>query len=160
MSTTPESMVLTVTKGHGTGNDFVLFSDPEGVRDLRDDQIVFLADRHRGLGGDGVIRAVRTALVDEVAHLLAEEPDAEWFMDYRNADGSAAEMCGNGVRVFVEYLLTEGLARIPEGTTLPIATRAGVVEVCRSTALPAVPIGCCVRYVGTPIASELEGLAI
>lgn len=133
MSTASESLTLTVTKGHGTGNDFVLFTDGEGVLELGNDQIAFLADRHRGVGGDGVIRAVRTADCPEVASLLAEEPDAEWFMDYRNADGSRAEMCGNGVRVFVEYLQAEGLARIPEGSTLPIATRAGVVEVASSS---------------------------
>ena len=43
-------------------------------------------------------------------------------MDYRNADGSVAEMCGNGVRVFARYLLEQGLAAGPE---LAIATRAG-----------------------------------
>ena len=133
MSTTTPSRTLTVTKGHGTGNDFVLFSDPDGEVELTDDQVVFLADRHRGVGGNGVIRAVRTEAASEVSHLLHDEPEAHWFMDYRNADGSRAEMCGNGVRVFVEFLLTEGLASIPEGGTLPIATRAGVVEVASSS---------------------------
>jgi diaminopimelate epimerase len=44
-------------------------------------------------------------------------------MDYRNADGSVAEMCGNGIRVFARYLLDHGLA---EGPELAVATRAGV----------------------------------
>ena len=50
------------------------------------------------------------------------DPDL-WFMDYRNADGSLAQMCGNGVRVFVRYLLDEGLASGPD---VDVATRAGL----------------------------------
>jgi len=103
------SMPLAVTKGHGTGNDFVLFADPDGALELTGDQYRFLADRHRGLGADGIIRAVHTVASPEVAHLLEQEPAAQWFMDYRNADGSLAEMCGNGVRVF---------CRIPAGTAI------------------------------------------
>jgi diaminopimelate epimerase len=53
-------------------------------------------------------------------------------MDYRNADGSVSEMCGNGIRVFVDYLLAEGLVTLEPGGTLPIATRAGVVDVTKS----------------------------
>lgn len=121
-----------VTKGHGTANDFVLFSDPENARDLGEAGYRNLADRHRGVGGDGVIRAVHTAASPEVSHLLEVEPAAQWFMDYRNADGSTAEMCGNGVRVFAEYLLTTGLATLRPGDTLPIATRAGIVDVTSS----------------------------
>jgi diaminopimelate epimerase len=121
-----------VTKGHGTANDFVLFSDPENLRDLSEAGYRDLADRHRGVGGDGVIRAVHTSASPEVAHLLAVEPAAQWFMDYRNADGSKAEMCGNGVRVFAEYLLTNGLTTLSPGETLPIATRAGIVDVTSS----------------------------
>jgi len=52
--------------------------------------------------------------------------EAEWFMDYRNADGSVAEMCGNGVRVFARYLVLAGLAAEGE---LAVATRAGVRRV-------------------------------
>jgi diaminopimelate epimerase len=129
---TAQPRSLAVTKGHGTGNDFVLFSDPDGSLEPTTEQFRFLADRHRGVGADGVIRAVRTVASPEVSALLEAEPEAEWFMDYRNADGSSAEMCGNGVRVFVEYLMSEGLAKIAEGSTLPIATRAGVVEVARN----------------------------
>lgn len=123
---------LEVTKGHGTANDFVLFSDPENARDLGEAGYRNLADRHRGVGGDGVIRAVHTSASPEVSHLLEVEPAAQWFMDYRNADGSTAEMCGNGVRVFAKYLLTTGLATLRPGDTLPIATRAGIVDVTSS----------------------------
>ena len=123
---------LTVTKGHGTGNDFVLFVDESDELGLRDRDYRWLADRHVGIGSDGVIRAVKTAVSPEVAPLLELEPDAVWFMDYRNGDGSLAEMCGNGVRVFAEFLLAQGLVTMEPGSTLPIATRAGIVDVTRS----------------------------
>ena len=126
------SRTITVTKGHGTANDFVLFRDPDDALGLSPSQYRHLADRHRGVGADGVIRAAHTASSPEVAHLLTDEPAATWFMDYRNADGSLAEMCGNGIRVFVDYLLAEGLVTLEAGQTLPIATRAGVVDVTRS----------------------------
>ncbi|MCU1535078.1 MAG: diaminopimelate epimerase, partial [Glaciihabitans sp.] len=93
------------TKGHGTGNDFVLFADPDGDVDLTPAQIAAIADRHFGVGGDGVIRAVRSRSLPAGAAALAEDDGAEWFMDYHNADGSVAEMCGNGIRVFAKYLL-------------------------------------------------------
>jgi diaminopimelate epimerase len=115
---------LTFTKGHGTQNDFVLVPDHDGVLDLDPATVRALADRHAGLGGDGVIRVVRTAAVPEVAEQAAA---AEWFMDYRNADGSLAEMCGNGVRVLVTYLVREGL--VPAGVPLRLATRGGTKEV-------------------------------
>ncbi|WP_432904839.1 diaminopimelate epimerase [Micromonospora matsumotoense] len=112
------------TKGHGTGNDFVILPDPDGALDLTPDLVAGICDRRRGLGGDGVLRVVRAAKhPDGVA--LADT--AEWFMDYWNADGSFAEMCGNGARVFVRYLLATGLATATDGT-LPVATRAGLVR--------------------------------
>ena len=120
------------TKGHGTGNDFVLFTDAEGAVDLSPAQVAAVCDRHFGVGADGVLRAVRSERIPEGAAILAEEPDAEWFMDYRNADGSQAEMCGNGIRVFARYLLDNGLAELAPGSTLPIGTRSGVRDVIRS----------------------------
>ena len=107
--TTPDALEIAFTKGHGTGNDFVLFADPEGHIELSADELAFLADRHFGVGGDGVIRAVRSAHLPEGAVALAENPHAEWFMDYHNADGSPAEMCGNGIRVFGAYLIANKL---------------------------------------------------
>ncbi|HEX2361473.1 MAG TPA: diaminopimelate epimerase [Jiangellaceae bacterium] len=109
-------------KGHGTENDFVLLPDPDGTLhpDLAVETVRRLTDRHAGLGADGVIRVVRSAAVDDGRDLAA---DAEWFMDYRNADGSVAEMCGNGVRVLARYLWTAGLA---DGPVLRIGTRGGV----------------------------------
>jgi diaminopimelate epimerase len=105
-------------KGHGTGNDFVILPDLAGDLDLSAELVARLCDRHFGLGADGVLRVVRAA----AAGTDAAGQQAEWFMDYRNADGSVAEMCGNGVRVFAKYLIDQGLAA---GLDIAIATRAG-----------------------------------
>ena len=122
---------LRFTKGHGTGNDFVLIADADGELELSSEQLAALADRHRGVGGDGVIRVVRSQHLAEGRALLEQSPDAEWFMDYSNSDGSTAEMCGNGVRVFVHYLLDRGLAEMAPGHSIAIGTRAGVRDVHR-----------------------------
>ncbi|MEV7758996.1 diaminopimelate epimerase [Microbacterium sp. NPDC089180] len=119
---------LAFTKGHGTGNDFVVVADPDGELDLSDAQVAALCDRHFGIGADGLLRVVRSAAIRDGAEAAAS--GAEWFMDYRNADGSAAEMCGNGTRVFARYLTDTGLASIDEG--LRIGTRAGVKTLTRS----------------------------
>ena len=123
---------ISFTKGHGTGNDFVLFADPDGELDLTARQLATIADRHFGVGADGVIRAVRSRSLTEGAAALAEDDAAEWFMDYHNADGSPSEMCGNGIRVYAKFLLEMGLAELPEGGTLPIGTRGGVRDVQRN----------------------------
>jgi diaminopimelate epimerase len=109
------------TKGHGTGNDFVILPDPDGTLELTPALVAALCDRHRGIGADGVLHVVRSAKHPDAAGYAA---DAEWFMDYWNADGSIAEMCGNGVRVFTRYLVAHDLG----AKDLPIATRAGVVR--------------------------------
>lgn len=134
-------MKLEFTKGHGTGNDFVLLYDPFGELRLSQDQIARLCDRHFGIGADGLIFVTRTESSAEVKDLLHSEPAAEWFMDYRNADGSKAEMCGNGIRVFARFLLENNLAQLNEGQTLPIATRAGIKDLTRSAAGFAVDLG-------------------
>lgn len=123
---------LRFSKGHGTGNDFVLVADPDGTRELTPEQTAMLCDRHRGIGGDGLIRAVRSRHLPEGAALLADHPGAEWFMDYSNADGSRSEMCGNGVRVFVHFLVAQGLVALEPGEALTIGTRAGVKVVSRT----------------------------
>jgi diaminopimelate epimerase len=120
------------TKGHGTGNDFVFFADPDGRVDLHAADLAALADRHFGVGGDGVIRAVKSANLPEGAAALAENPAAEWFMDYHNADGSPAEMCGNGIRVYGAYLISEGLIDLAVGDTVAIGTRGGVRPLTRT----------------------------
>lgn len=124
--------MVAFTKGHGTGNDFIIIADPDGELDLTVEQVAVLCDRHFGIGADGILRVVRSSAIPEGGATLDEEPQAEWFMDYRNADGSIAEMCGNGIRVFAHYLVRSGLATIEPGSTLPIGTRAGVRDVTRS----------------------------
>ncbi|MGW0970540.1 diaminopimelate epimerase [Streptomyces sp. NPDC002516] len=110
-------------KGHGTENDFVIIPDPENVIDLSPAAVAALCDRRAGIGGDGLLHVVRSAEHPEANEMAAE---AEWFMDYRNGDGSVAEMCGNGVRVFARYLHRAGL--VAEGDTA-VATRGGVKPV-------------------------------
>jgi diaminopimelate epimerase len=111
--------VSTFLKGHGTENDFVLLPDPDGTAyaDLTPERVRALCDRHAGIGGDGVLRVVRSSHPTDTS-------GAEWFMDYRNADGSISEMCGNGVRVFGRYLATRGL--VDPAAPVPVATRAGI----------------------------------
>lgn len=128
-------------KGHGTGNDFVLVADPEGELLLGDDVVRLACDRHQGIGADGFIRLIRSAALPEGRELLEEDPTAEWFMDYRNGDGSIAEMCGNGVRVFVHALLRRGLVELPEGEVLRIGTRGGLKTVARTPEGYAVDMG-------------------
>lgn len=114
--------MIRFAKGHGTENDFVLLPDPDGALDLTPARVAALCDRRRGLGADGVLRVVRwTALEDDT---FPPEPGVEWFMDYRNADGGVAEMCGNGVRVYARWLAAAGW--LTAGASLRLGTRAGV----------------------------------
>ncbi|MFI5987323.1 diaminopimelate epimerase [Streptomyces sp. NPDC051555] len=107
-------------KGHGAGNDFIVLDDPDGALDLTPTDITRLCDRRGGIGADGLLRLVRcTAAPDAFA--MADR--AEWFMDYRNADGSLGAMCGNGIRVLARYLTSTGRH---QGGPLALATRAGV----------------------------------
>jgi diaminopimelate epimerase len=109
-------------KGHGTENDFILLPDVEGTLELTPDAARRLCDRRQGLGADGVLRVVPSKLAPEAAEFADEAP---WFMDHRNADGSTAEMCGNGVRLFARYLVAAGLA---DAGPLRVATRGGVKD--------------------------------
>ena len=133
--------ILEFTKGHGTGNDFVLFFDPEAKINLTPAQIAKLCDRHFGIGADGVIRVVKSANLAAGAASLQEDSHAEWFMDYYNSDGSVAEMCGNGSRVFARYLTEKGLVQLSDTDTLSIGTRAGVRDIQRNLAGFAVDMG-------------------
>jgi len=112
-------------KGHGTENDFVILPDPDGTvhGELDATLVQFLCDRHAGLGADGVLRVIAGSSQQYV------EDGGDWFMDYRNADGSIAEMCGNGVRVFVRYLAEAGLI---DDKPVRVGTRAGVKEVVQN----------------------------
>jgi diaminopimelate epimerase len=116
-------------KGHGTENDFVLLPDHDGSvhGELSAARVRALCDRRAGIGGDGVLRVIRASaqpLVEEDA--VRPAPGgvaAEWFMDYRNRDGSRSQMCGNGIRVFARHLVEEGL--VAADLPIPIGTRGG-----------------------------------
>ncbi|MGV0677674.1 diaminopimelate epimerase [Mycolicibacterium fortuitum] len=104
-------------KGHGTENDFVVLPDLDAALSLTPAAVAALCDRRRGLGADGVLR-VTTAGAAQRAGVFERLPDgvaaSDWYMDYRNADGSIAQMCGNGVRVFAHYLRASGLESADE----------------------------------------------
>jgi diaminopimelate epimerase len=100
--------MIQATYGHGTHNDFVLVFDEANKLTFTADQIKRICDRKSGIGSDGFIKIVKK--------------DGAWFMDYSNADGSVAEMCGNGIRVMARYLTDRG--HQPSGI-YAINTRAG-----------------------------------
>lgn len=132
---------ISFTKGHGTGNDFVLVLDTSGKLTFSKAQIAKICNRHFGVGADGFIRVVHSANVPEGKAALEQEPNATWFMDYYNADGAPAEMCGNGIRVFARFLVERGLAVMQGGSTLPVGTRDGVKDITKSANGFAVDLG-------------------
>jgi len=99
-------------KGHGTKNDFVLIPDLLNEIEITPEQVIRICDRSIGIGADGILR-------------ISKDPNNLFFMDYRNADGSIAEMCGNGARVFAQYLYTHHLVTNKE---FDFQTRAGLVH--------------------------------
>jgi diaminopimelate epimerase len=120
-------MTYPFLKGHGTENDFVLLPDHDGTvhGDLAAERVRALCDRRAGIGGDGVLRVVRTAAYDALDCSAGwRGQQAEWFMDYRNSDGSSSEMCGNGIRLFARHLVESGLA--DASAPIPVGTRDGV----------------------------------
>lgn len=100
---------MIATYGHGTHNDFLILFDPDDQLTISAEQVAAMCNRSTGIGADGMIRIIKN--------------DGKWFMDYRNADGSIAEMCGNGIRVMARYLVAKGHQR--EGI-FAIDTRAGI----------------------------------
>jgi diaminopimelate epimerase len=139
-------------KGHGTENDFVLLPDPTGTLDLTPSRVRALCDRRRGLGADGVLRVLPGALVGDAPP--GTSPD-DWFMDHRNADGSVAESCGNGMRVFARYLTDAGLVADPD---FRIGSRSGPRKVrCNDDGSVSVEMGQ-VRRNGTSTVT-VEGAA-
>lgn len=127
---------LAFTKAHGAGNDFLVVDDHDGSDEhlFTPATVAALCHRRLGVGADGLLRVVRTAaapgdvgpVLDRVTSEAAAGAAAvpEWFMDYRNADGSLARMCGNGVRVFVAHLRRHGL--VPAAGAVDLLTRAGI----------------------------------
>lgn len=112
-------------KGHGTKNDFIILDDSYAMHEMHPEFIQVVCDRRSGIGADGVIRVARASSMRDW-----DGDGSLWFMDYYNADGSVAEMCGNGLRVFARHLINEQLVDSGE---FDVATRAGVrrVEVAR-----------------------------
>ncbi|HHJ99538.1 MAG TPA: diaminopimelate epimerase [Actinobacteria bacterium] len=105
------------TKMNGLGNDFVMIDDRDEALDFAPEAVAWFCDRHFGVGADGLILVRRSTT-----------PDAEWYMHYYNADGSLAEMCGNGARCFAKYLVDHGL--IPrDASALTIETLGGLKPV-------------------------------
>lgn len=118
-----------VYKAHATGNDFVVYLDEDGRHEPTADEVRFLCDRHFGIGGDGLIRLAHPQAVSDVNERQIADcaaGDADWFMDYRNADGSLAEMCGNGTRAITLFAQRQGIADQPGGKPFHLGTRAGV----------------------------------
>lgn len=99
-------------KYHGTGNDFVMLEDLEDRQTLSSELVASLCDRHMGVGADGVIR-------------IAPSAEADFFMDYWNADGNVAETCGNGIRCLAKYVYDRGLT---SKTELRVDTRNGAKD--------------------------------
>lgn len=120
---------LPFVKGHGTQNDFVLFADPEAKLRLSAARVALICDRRAGIGADGLLRAAKAGALlssGDIAALPEGIGEEDWFMDYRNADGGAVQMCGNGARVFAHFLRASGLDLRDEHV---IGTRAGAKRV-------------------------------
>ncbi|MEW1678104.1 diaminopimelate epimerase [Streptomyces noursei] len=129
MTTAPVAAQLFL-KGHGAQNDFLVLPDPHGRLHLPAEDVRRLCDRRVGIGADGLLRAVRCAAAPEAAAMAGE---AGWFMDYRNPDGTDAQMCGNGIRVLARYLVDAG-HQMPG--RFAVATRAGIRHVHVPTRSP------------------------
>jgi diaminopimelate epimerase len=125
----PDRVSIDFLKGHGTENDFVVVPDPDGelLSGVDPALVATICDRRAGIGGDGLIRVVRCGASGDPAAEAAAAQGVEWFMDHRNRDGSSAEMCGNGARLFARYLDEAGL--VDTGAPLLIGTRGGIRRV-------------------------------
>ena len=128
-------------KGHATLNDFLMLVDPSCEVAVSGADIAAVCDRHGGIGADGFVRVVRTTALPGAGAFAASVPEAEWFMDYYNADGSVAEMCGNATRLFAHVLDSEGLRPIADGESVTIGTRGGARTVTRLGDLWTVDMG-------------------
>ncbi|MEU6331992.1 diaminopimelate epimerase [Streptomyces sp. NPDC047049] len=126
----PPLAIQYFAKGHGAENDFVILPDPDGRLVLSADDVIRLCHRRSGLGADGILRAVRCAAEPEAAPMA---DSAEWFMDYRNADGTRGAMCGNGIRLLARFLVDAG--HCAPGP-LALATRAGTRHIHVPTRSP------------------------
>jgi diaminopimelate epimerase len=108
---------LALTKYHGLGNDFLVLVDPDGTTPINAGLARAVCDRHRGVGADGLIRVTRPG--------GDGRPDgtATLGFELRNADGSRAEMSGNGMRCLAQAAVEAGLASYDQAVV--VATPAG-----------------------------------
>ena len=106
-------MRLKFTKMHGLGNDFVVFDTIAQAVELSPEQLRFIADRHRGVGCDQILRVEPP-----------RESGTDFYYRIFNADGGEVEQCGNGARCFVRYVRDKGLTAKSE---IRVGTRAGVI---------------------------------
>jgi diaminopimelate epimerase len=106
-------MTLNFVKMTGAGNDFILADNRAGGITLTSDQVRHLCDRHFGIGADGLILLIQ-----------CDDASADWAWQFQNADGSDAEMCGNGARCFARYIRQVTQWQRPEVT---FKTAAGII---------------------------------
>lgn len=126
------SIPKNVTKAQATGNDFVLYVDEDGQYDPTAREVEDICDRHFGIGADGVIRVTHPQYVRDLSAEQVEalqQEGAEWFMDYRNADGSLAQMCGNGTRATTRFAMDQKLVTLKDGEEFALGTRSGVKRI-------------------------------
>ena len=142
-------------KGHATLNDFLMLVDPSCEVAVSGADITAVCDRHGGIGADGFVRVVRTTALPGAGAFAVSVPEAEWFMDYYNADGSVAEMCGNATRLFAHVLDREGLCPIADGESVTIGTRGGARTITRLGELWTVDMG--PARLASPEEAEDEG---
>ena len=152
-----------VYKAHATGNDFVVYADPDGEYEPTADEVRYLCDRHFGIGGDGLIRLAHPRAVSDLSDAQVADckaNGAEWFMDYRNADGSLAEMCGNGTRAITLFAQRQGLADRPGGRPFRLGTRAGVKTLTSLGDMPGLGKDVFQVEMGTWKRGELDGYEV
>ncbi|SPT53906.1 Diaminopimelate epimerase [Actinomyces bovis] len=150
---------LELLKGHSTGKDFLLLIDPDCQVSLTSGQVASICNRRTGIGADGFVRVARTSALPGAEAFAKAVPEAQWFMDCYQADGSVAEICGNDSELFAHVLDAEGLCPIPDGGSLIIATRSGARAITRAGELWTVDMGSATlrRPEGAVADASLEG---
>ena len=107
-------MTINFTKMHGIGNDYILI-DARNVEKDWSKVAVDICDRHFGVGGDGIL-------------LIRDSDVADCRMQIYNPDGSEAEACGNGIRMFSKYVVEQGVVSAPQDR-LVVQTLGAVGEI-------------------------------
>lgn len=116
MTKSPTPIGAPFLKGHGAGNDFIVLNATTGGLNPSAKAVEVLCDRRKGIGADGILRLAPASEFNVT--------DANYFMDYRNSDGSLGQTCGNGLRVVARFLVEQGYE---QAGSFQIGTRAGTV---------------------------------